>query len=139
MMTPMRPLNSPDPQPSNRGQPLIYVVDDEAMVVTMIDAILKNQGYEVKLFRDPHLCLKAFGEADSKPVVLVADFVMGSMNGLELIEKCRQLSPKLKSLLISGSIQENFVRQSWIKPDHFLTKPFEARVFLDAVRKLANA
>jgi len=46
---------------------LIYVVDDEAMIITLIDAILAPAGYELKLFRDPELCCKALARPGTNP------------------------------------------------------------------------
>ncbi len=125
--------------PGQKARPLIYVVDDEAMIVTLIDAILQGQGYELKLFRDPELLLKSLVEANPKPAVLVTDFAMGDINGLELIEKCKKVHPPLKTILISGSIDENFARLNLIKPDKFMAKPFQSKALIETVRALVES
>ena len=124
-------------RPKNRH--LIYVVDDEAMIITLIDAILAPAGYELKLFRDPELCCKALGEAKNKPDLMITDFAMGSVNGFDLIERCKRAHPALKTLLVSGTVDDNFIRLAPVKPDRFLPKPFESRKLLEAVETLLAA
>ncbi|HEY6167595.1 MAG TPA: response regulator [Verrucomicrobiae bacterium] len=133
----MKPRNAKDNAPARA--PLVYVVDDEAMIVTLIDAILAPAGYGLKLFRDPELLLKALGAAKPKPDVLITDFAMGAVNGMELIERSKALHPKLKTIMISGTVDQNFVRLAPVKPDRFLAKPFESRTLLGAVEALLNA
>lgn len=118
---------------------LIYVVDDEAMIITLIDAILAPEGYELKLFRDPEECCKEFAEARNKPDLIITDFAMGSVNGLELIERCKKTHPGVKTMLVSGTIDENFTRFAPVKPDRFLAKPFESRKLLELVENLLAA
>jgi FixJ family two-component response regulator len=121
------------------GRGLIYVVDDEAMMVTLIDAILEAGQHERKVFRDPELLLKSFAAARVKPAVLITDFAMGALNGLEVIERCVKLHPALKTILVSGTVDENFARFAPVKPDRFLAKPFQSRTLLDLIGGLLRA
>ena len=116
--------------------PLIYVVDDEAMIVSLIEAILAPAGYEMKLFRDPEVLLKELARAKTKPQLLITDFAMGAVNGLELIQRSKQLQPALRTLLISGTVDDRFARLAPVKPDRFLAKPFQSKVLLEHVRVL---
>src|SRR5258706_6779163 len=70
----MRPkhadMNEPKANSSGRGkdaQPLIYVVDDEPMLLEMAAVILEPLGYKVKTFRDGESAVEAFTSARPKP------------------------------------------------------------------------
>jgi DNA-binding NtrC family response regulator len=121
---------------SGAGSPaIIFVVDDEPMLLDLAAAILKPAGFEVRTFRDPKAALAAF--AAIKPRVLVTDYAMGDMNGMELVQQCRQINPRQKILLISGTVNENIYAEDTDKPDAFLAKPYQVREFVGWVQKLA--
>lgn len=133
-MTTRAQKKSPDPKDS-----LIYVVDDEAMIVTLIEAILAPAGYRLELFRDPKVLLQRLAETKQKPQLLISDFAMGAVNGLELIQRARAAHPTLRTLLISGTVDERFARLGAVQPDRFLAKPFQSRTLIDAVTSVLAA
>lgn len=114
----------------------VFAVDDEVLVTDLIEAILGAEGYVVQTFQDPARALQALAEARPKPDLLITDFVMGEMNGIELIEKCRQHAPALPTLLLSGTVTEDFIKRFATQPDRFLAKPFRAEQLLRVVRDL---
>jgi two-component system alkaline phosphatase synthesis response regulator PhoP len=66
----------------------VLVVDDEIHIVHVVSIKLRNNGYEVITASNGS---EAFDLACSeKPDVIVSDYQMPVMNGLELIEKLRQ-------------------------------------------------
>jgi CheY-like chemotaxis protein len=127
-----------DAKPSRgAGSPAtIFVVDDEPMLLDLAAAILKPAGFEVRTFRDPKAALAEFAAA--QPLVLVTDFSMADMSGLELVHRCRQINPRQKILLMSGTVNENIYAQDADKPDAFLAKPYQVRDFVGCVQKLAG-
>lgn len=112
----------------------IFVVDDEPMLLDLASAILQPLGFNVQIFRDPKKALKEFSAA--KPVVLVTDYAMGEMNGLDLIRECRRVNPGQKTLLLSGTVDEHIYANLTVKPDRFLAKPYQVRDFIESVQKL---
>jgi CheY-like chemotaxis protein len=119
----------------NRGK-LVYVVDDEPMLLELATVILEPQGYQVKSFRDPELAVAAFTKSSPRPAVVVTDYAMHSMNGMQLIEQLRNLEPRQKVLLVSGTVGEDVFRGSPSKPDMFLAKPYQAVQLTAAVKSL---
>src|SRR5579863_9564609 len=85
-------------------KPLVYVVDDEAMLLELAAVILEPLGYEILTFRDPEAALEAFARARQRPALLITDYAMHSMNGMDLIQECRRLEPGQKVLLLSGTV-----------------------------------
>jgi CheY-like chemotaxis protein len=120
-------------EPRSGGGPLIYIVDDEPMVLELAAVILEPLGYTIATFRAPENALQAFRAAESPPVLLVTDYAMHAMNGLELIVACREIRPEQKVLLISGTVGQEVFRDAPVKPNRFLAKPFQSKQLAEAV------
>jgi CheY-like chemotaxis protein len=126
-------------QPKDSKQALIYVVDDEAMLLELATLILQPLGYEVQTFRDPTHALRSFSASQPRPSLLITDYSMHQMDGLGLIEACRRLEPLQKVLLISGTVGPEITDQARVKPDRFLAKPYQAKQLIELVQSmLAN-
>lgn len=132
-------MNEPKMDDAKTAKPshgFIYVVDDEPMLLELATVILEPQGYRVKCFRDPEFALETFGSASPRPDLLITDFAMHGLNGMQLIEKFRRLNPAQKILLVSGTVDEEIFRNSPAKPDRFLAKPYQAHQLANAVDTL---
>ncbi len=112
----------------------IFVVDDEPMLLELAAVILQPLGYQVTTFRDPELALRAYMK--SQPDLLITDYAMHEMNGLALMDACREVRPNQKVLLISGTVDESVYQEVKSKPDAFLAKPYYAKQLADAVRNV---
>jgi DNA-binding response OmpR family regulator len=112
----------------------IFIVDDEPMLLELAAAILQPLGYNVRTFRDPRTALAEFPAV--KPALVVTDYAMGAMNGMDLIRECRHLNPLQKMMLLSGTVDENIYAGSDTKPDIFLAKPYQIRDLVESVQKL---
>jgi len=112
----------------------IFVVDDEPMLLDLASAILEPLGFNVQTFRDPKRALREFAAA--KPTIVVTDYAMGEMNGLDLVRECRLVNPRQKTLLLSGTVDETIYDGVAAKPDRFLAKPYQVRDFIESVQEL---
>src|SRR5438105_2412689 len=65
---------------TKKPQTLIYVVDDEPMLLELASVILEPLGYEVKTFRDGESAAEAFASAKPRPDLIITDFAMHAMN-----------------------------------------------------------
>ncbi len=115
---------------------LIYVVDDEPILLELATFILEPLGYRLKTFRSPDVAFKDFQSSRERPKLLITDYAMHQMNGLELLEKCKTADPKLKILLISGTVSEDIYHDAPTKPDKFLAKPYNANELTELVQSL---
>jgi DNA-binding NtrC family response regulator len=115
---------------------LIFVVDDEPILLELATFILEPLGYRLKTFRDPDVAFGEFRSANHPPKLLITDYAMHQMNGMELLKKCKLANPGLKTLLVSGTVSEDIYRDSAIKPDGFLAKPYHANQLSDLVESL---
>ena len=112
------------------------MVDDILMLVEFAADVLESAGYEVRQFSDPKEVLRALHDANPKPVVLITDYEMGELNGLDLIQSSYQIHPSLKTLLVSGTVDASILLTREVKVHHFLGKPYEAAQLLNIVREL---
>lgn len=111
----------------------IYIVDDEALIGEMVLSILELEGYEPRFFVNPEEAFEAIRDEELKPDLLITDFLMQPINGMELIEKCRSVMPDLKTILYSGNVREEITRYFVVKPDCFLPKPFLPKNLIELV------
>lgn len=115
--------------------PFIYLVDDEPLLLDLAEATLQTH-YEVKKFTDPEAALKSFLKESPKPVLIISDYAMGKLNGLELMTRCKKAHPALKTMLLSGTAGAEIVLNATIRIDLFLGKPYEPPVLLETVQQL---
>jgi CheY-like chemotaxis protein len=132
-------MNDPKGNKSRNGQlerALIYVVDDEPMLLELALVILEPLGYEVKTFRNPDSAIEAFAAAQPPPNLIVTDYSMHTTNGLDLIQACRRVQPGQRILLVSGTVDERIYRDASEKPNRFLAKPYLPQELAAAVKAL---
>jgi len=121
---------------SQQGRALIYVVDDEPMLLELATVVLEPLGYQIKTFRGPDTAIRAFTTAEPRPALVITDYAMHTMNGLDLIAACRRLQPRQKILLLSGTVDEHVYSNVPAKPDRFLGKPYQAKQLIEVVKAL---
>lgn len=115
-------LNSPA---DGAERELIFVVDDDPDIVNLIEHVLDLEGFQVRSFTDPEEALAQFKAAARRPEMIVTDYCMEPINGLELIDRCRVEKPDVKSIVISGMVDEHDFRKLPASTDHFIAKPFK--------------
>jgi two-component system OmpR family response regulator len=115
----------------------IFVVDDEPMLLDLAAMILQPLGFNVRTFRDPKKALAEYPAA--RPAVVVTDYAMGEMNGLDLVRECKRINPRQKIILLSGTVDEDIYADAQIKPDRFLAKPYQIRDLVESIQALAKA
>src|SRR5688572_13566638 len=118
---------------------LIYIVDDEALLGQLAETVLSEAGFRTRTFLDPVEALRAVRDDGERPTVLVTDFVMGSMTGLELIEGCKSYHPTLRTILLSGTVNETQIVGHATQPDLFIAKPYRVGAFVKSVIELSKS
>ena len=114
----------------------IYIVDDEPMLLELASVILEPLGYRIRTFRTPEAAISEFKAAHPQPELIITDYAMHTMNGMELIEACRQIRPDQKTLLLSGTVGPDIYGDSPVRPDQFLAKPYQAKQLVDIVKAM---
>lgn len=112
----------------------IYVVDDEPLLLQLAEERLAGRGYRLRLFSDPTKAWESFAAAVPPPALIITDYMMPGMTGVELLGRCRRQHPAVKVILLSGTVREEALGQIPLKLDRFLQKPCPPGVFEEAVR-----
>ena len=115
----------------------VLVVDDEIHIVHVVAIKLRNNGYEVISANNGS---EAFELAQSEmPDIIVTDFQMPVMTGMELVEKLRQ-QEKTKSIPIIMLTARSFAiskeQQEQLKISNCLSKPFSPRELLGNIEDI---
>jgi DNA-binding response OmpR family regulator len=70
---------------------LIYVVDDESNIRTMMQLFLENEGFTVETFKDGQEACQAFSAKE--PDMLILDIMMPGIDGLSLCTVVKAMFP----------------------------------------------
>jgi CheY-like chemotaxis protein len=124
--------------PTKSTAATIFVVDDEPMLLEMAVMILEPLHFRVRTFRDPHTALAEYAAARPRPALVVTDYAMHTMSGMDLIRECRRIHPEQKIILLSGTVDESIYSHELAKPDRFLAKPYQVSDFVTMVQSLAT-
>jgi CheY-like chemotaxis protein len=117
--------------PMPPAPPRILVVDDEEAILYVFERYLSVAGYRVSVAGNGHDAVRA-GEAESFDL-LITDFRMPGMNGIEVIHALRNLQPGLPALVISGNPVEAGAMPPGVR---FLSKPVSMAALLDIIPAL---
>jgi DNA-binding NtrC family response regulator len=87
--------------PFEESDATVVIVDDEEMVLSSLQSFLELEtDYQVQPFHTPAAALEF---TDSGPVdVVVSDFLMPGMNGIELLARIRERHPHSPRILLTG-------------------------------------
>jgi two-component system response regulator AtoC len=98
----------------------IFIVDDEPTFRALVDATL-SRDYQTKLFHEPVSLLKALEKEE--PHLILTDYSMPDMDGIELIERVKARRPHLPIIMLTnyGSV-DAAVRALKAGAFHFLEK-----------------
>lgn len=81
-------------------EPSILVVDDDSDVLEMADCFFKEAGVDVHCAENGAVALEKIQVKHF--TVMLTDFNMPGMNGLELAEKVRTIAPATRIILTTG-------------------------------------
>lgn len=121
---------------TDNDRPLVFAVDDEPMLLELVSLVLEPLGFRVRTFRDPGTAIRAFALQTPPPALIVTDYAMHNLTGLDLIRECRRVQPKQKIIMVSGTVDEAIYRNVPDKPDRFLAKPYQGRQLAELVREV---
>ncbi len=85
------------------GERIVYVDDDEVLRLT-VEALLVRQGYHVEAHAEPLAAVAAVSAAPDAVDLVVTDYNMPQMSGLEMANAMQQLRPDLPVLVVTGQI-----------------------------------
>ena len=91
--------------PPGTGQHVLCVDDDPAMVL-MVDGLLRRNGYKVTTYEQPAAALARVRADPHAFDLLVTDYNMPEMNGMELAMAVTRAAPGMPIIITSGFISD---------------------------------
>jgi len=80
---------------------IVFLLDDDLSVLKSTSRLLSSAGWEVESFTNPHLFLEQV--RTQLPPVVVIDILMPMMNGLEVQERLRRVSPSTQVIVLNSN------------------------------------
>jgi DNA-binding NtrC family response regulator len=118
------PLNGEIPQ-------TILVVEDDAAILGLVQAILEEAGFEVLAASSATNALSVEAHFSRAIHLLLSDIQMPGMSGPDLAEVLKQRRPAMRVMLMSGYADGAMLvlNHGW----HFIQKPFLPTALLGSV------
>ncbi|NBA96592.1 response regulator transcription factor [Pseudomonas sp. R5(2019)] len=108
----------------------ILIIDDEYLIAEILGMALEDEGYEVVKAANGAKGLELIEQA--QPHLVITDYMMPVMNGLEFAQKLRQSDQRVPIILMSGA-QANQFRDDPLFAAVF-DKPFRTEDIIATVR-----
>jgi CheY-like chemotaxis protein len=123
---------------SNNNNYYILLVDDEKDILDLFSEYLSSNGFNTISFQNPMEALNYYYQNQSNCSLVITDYKMLQMSGLELIKKIREkdIDYKIKTIVISAFIKDNlpYDKSYFLTVDKILEKP----VYLDRLKKVVQ-
>jgi two-component system, cell cycle sensor histidine kinase and response regulator CckA len=121
-----------------QGRGKVLVVDDEELIRQFNARGLRASGFEVVLAGNGEEALmRLLQDTEATIELMLTDYHMPRVNGIDLIQRARSVRPKLKSVLVSGYLDEaTRARVEQSLGARILQKPYSVREAVDLIAEL---
>ena len=106
---------------------IVVIVDDDLELTLLFRAALKDiSRVKIFTFTDPVLALEHFQVNEYAYVLVISDFKMPGLNGMEFLKKIKALNPFVRTILMTAFEVEDKIFREYTKNkiiDAFLQKP----------------
>jgi DNA-binding NtrC family response regulator len=110
---------------------LVSIVDDEQDITILFhDALMSIKGITVFTFTDPQLALEHSQMNEHAYVLVIADFRMPELNGMELLRKMKELNKFVRTILMTAFALDDKIFQEYGRREiinGFLQKPIRLK------------
>ncbi|MDB6093947.1 MAG: hybrid sensor histidine kinase/response regulator, partial [Verrucomicrobia bacterium] len=133
-----RPTIMEKAPPRGNGE-TILVIDDEADVRDVVQALLESSGYTVRLAAEGMAGIGVYSEYRSEISAVITDMMMPAMQGSEVVKELRKINPELRVVAMSGVLASNTNIREEPGRTVLLQKPMTGIALLQTVHKLLQA
>ena len=118
------------------GQGSIIVVDDNISALKMIDKGLKNYGYQVAGESDGYQAMRTLDADPSAFDAAIIDYTMPNISGLEVARYFKEKNPSIKTILISGYLEDDLTISNPELIDGYLQKPITIQELVNKIQQV---
>jgi len=117
----------------------VLICDDDKMTMRILEFQFKREGFEIIKAVDGREARNILNENDDIDL-LIADFYMPYVNGMELITHVREtLQRNTPIIIISVAKVEDKIQQAFeLGANAFVAKPFEAEELMNEINKVMD-
>ena len=132
----IRPNLSAPETAQGQGQHVMYVDDDKALVF-LVERALRRRGFKVTSFTQPALALNALRAQPHDYDLMVTDYNMPDLNGVDLLRQVQTIRADLPVALASGYVTRE-IEQSALAAgaQALIHKPNDVGELVDTVQRL---
>ena len=122
----------------------VLLVDDEKDILFLYSECLKSDGYQTISFDNPIEALNYLNKNDniSNCSLVITDYKMPQMSGLDLVKKIREKDSKskIKTMLVSAYLKNDLLKDNvdMKKIDKIIEKPIDIDKLKNEVTELIN-
>jgi DNA-binding NtrC family response regulator len=103
----------------------ILVVDDEAMMRSLLEKILGRDGYRVFTAEDGEAALRVLSR--EKVSIVISDLKMPNLNGFDLLKTVKKQYPHIGMIMMTAYGDTYTVKDALLLgADEYITKPFKS-------------
>ena len=113
----------------------ILLVEDDEIMLGLISSLLRRDGHEVREATSALAALDILAKEKDRCDLVLTDFEMKPMNGLQLVNRIAQQSPTLRILFMSAFPNVAAAIEERFGADCFLLKPFTAQELARKIKK----
>lgn len=114
----------------------ILIADDETLLVSVLEDLLTGSGYDVTTVNSAEAAIDKL-RVDGAIDLLLIDFRMEKMNGLQAIKLIREFNDELKIVLSTGTVGiKSIVINEEFRVDATLQKPYELETLISLIETL---
>ncbi|MEJ0036140.1 MAG: ATP-binding protein [Gammaproteobacteria bacterium] len=95
---------------SRRTSCHVMYIDDDPTIVSAMERLLTRRGYRVDGFTSPRQALDQLRTSPEVPSLLVTDYNMAEMSGLDVAKHAAEMHPGMPIVIVSGFIDERVER-----------------------------
>ena len=116
----------------------ILIVDDDNTHLHLLSMFLKGEGFEVAVASDGINALQLMRHINFR--MMITDFCMPNMNGLELATKVKELHPGTPVGLMTGNAISDLIESAFVAGiSKVFSKPLDLQGLLSFIRSLLRA
>ena len=115
----------------------ILVVDDDRLNRQLISKVLRQEGYQVVEACDGALALEILQMLRFD--LVITDFVMPKLDGIEFVEQIHTLQPRTPIIFITGFVSVFSGEAILEEVTEVLPKPFELGVLRSTVQRVLDS
>ena len=111
----------------------ILIVDDEKQFRESTKRLLRRKGYHAEAAGSGTEALEKIGKESFD--LLLVDIIMPEMNGLEMLQRAKEMAPEIMVLIITGYGTDKLEKEAMqLEVDGFVNKP----ITIDELTKIID-